>query len=223
MELFIALGSTAAIMLALIKLELIKSVVNKVGAAKYSLPIHILVLAIVTASSLYLSSFFPGEEEAATTETSSEKSEFAQNVEAGTELYHTVDDEVGEFMDNKHNRDSIYEANRDRQWVYQIGDIVSDENLLFDTYLSLGTIEDVGVFKIDNDNYFLFKDYHRSEEMMNDSLNSFKRALNTPGLKCRVVDIIANCNKRQQVVRTNDLKIKQGKEKLFLPCYECGK
>ena len=216
----IAASITAILLvLGLIKIELIKVYVKKVTGGKYSLVFTILAILIVSVIPIIVSYSLPAEEivsneiEADITESQSD-----------TEVIIDFVGELGsDLIENKRIKDSIYEATREEKWVYKIGDVVADEELLFDLYNEVKDLGKVSFFKTAERNYFLFVDRNWGKNVLEDSLASFLNSIVEFNVKVTITDLVADCSRKEQLVFGRQIKMGKRKNKVLIPCYSCDK
>lgn len=204
-----------------VKTELIKSFVAKITGTKYSLFYTFIGILGVTALTFFLSKHAaPSDSEPVQTVSVKTEPEVWQDV--GEETSEYIIDKFNGAQENRAEKDSIYQANREIKWVYQIGNVVNAPDLLFETYRLIYNPRGVSVFKVDKTTFFLFQEDSGDEMMMRNSLEVFENTFGD-GIDCKVVDLIANCGRKEKFIKTKDLKIRGDGDKVFLPCYECGK
>lgn len=117
-------------------------------------------------------------------------------------------------------KDSAFKANRDKEWVYQIGEPINNEKSLLKEYKQLKNIRNICVFK-QGGTYLIIKKDNQPKEVLYDSLGSFKSQISTTGLSVDVIDIMANCRKRKTIVQSEP--IRNRKEDLEIKCFVCDK
>jgi len=125
------------------------------------------------------------------------------------------------IKENKQQKDSIYEAEREKRWVFQIGNIVDSEDAILELYQQLKGIEGLSVFKESRKSYFLFVDGGKSKQELKDSSEEMELQVEKVTSRVRIIDIVTKCNKRKKIKKRDDLNFK--KEKVKIDCYECGK
>lgn len=214
----IAASITAVLLvLGLIKVELIKSYVKKITGGKYSLFFTILAIIIVSIIPIIVSYDLPTEEIV--------NHETEDNIVANqsdTEIIIDFVSEVGsDLIENKRIKDSIYEATREEKWVYKIGDIVADEELLFNLYNEVKGLGKVSFFKSAERNYFLFVNRNWGKNVLEDSLISFSNSIAELNVKVTIVDLVTDCRRKEQLVIGKQIKLGKRKNKVFIPCYFC--
>ena len=120
----------------------------------------------------------------------------------------------------KRRADSIKRANRLPRWVYQIGNPVSDEKELWDTYDRMHGMGNVYVFKQSNHQFILIKDDGYSGQQLSDSSAHFVQLLNAIGVydKVEPYDLMNDCKLKETVIQVEDIKLKRGKVMECLVC-----
>src|SRR5690606_26011812 len=124
-----------------LKFELIKGIVKRLTGAENSIWLSILFLLIVACIPVLIGYFFVPENTEEVVE-NSEQPDLGTFVDLGETIVDYAIDAGKEIKESSNRKDSIYKATRESRWVYQIGDIVSDEHVLHKNYLACAHIED---------------------------------------------------------------------------------
>lgn len=151
-----------------------------------------------------------------------QKSDAEIALEAGQIIYDEVKTEINNYKER--NKEII--ANREKRWVYQIGDIFDNEESVLSLYKNLKTISSVDisrifVFKIKRNKFFLYKDDGYDIYQINDSLATFKMGIANIERKVEIIDLLQYCLAKESVIGTKALKFR--KEKIEIPCCNCDK
>ncbi|TNE56004.1 MAG: hypothetical protein EP338_01610 [Bacteroidetes bacterium] len=214
--------------LGLFKLELIKSLAKRISGEKNSLAIALIAIMVVSILPYLISLYFPEDKkdtEVLVTEdvSNGQKTDAEMYMEVAEEAVDLISEVGDKIKENKKIKDSIYEATREKRWVYQIGEKVTDKDLLLDIYKAWIDENPVKVFKTSNNNYLLFLDKGWNEQILNDSLKNFASSVSSLGQKIRVIDLASDCNRKEDIVIANQIKIGKRKNKHFVDCYTCDK
>ncbi|MBL1232428.1 MAG: hypothetical protein COA31_006900 [Flavobacteriales bacterium] len=133
--------------------------------------------------------------------------------------------EAKEFAEkNKQKNDSI-KANREKRWVYQIGDIKDNKESILSLYeklIKINTIDStrIFVFKIKKNKFFIYKDDGSQEgQISKESFESFKSQIASVELVVDTIDLMKYCKAKEQVEETKSLKFK--KQKIEIVCKQC--
>lgn len=126
-----------------------------------------------------------------------------------------------EIKDNKQRKDSIYQANRMQQWVYQLGEPMDSKEAVLELYKQLEGVNRVSVFKESKKSYFLFVDQDLTEQELKNSLESFKEQVGQAITRVFPIDLMRKCGKKEEVMKTEPLSVR--KEEIELDCYVCDR
>ena len=148
----------------------------------------------------------------------SEFDQYQEMVEDGLELVEEISEEI---KDNKASKDSVYEANRDHKWVYQISTPADDPEHLRSSFEKYNELEETFVFQTNDNHYFLFIMDGRSEFDLIADLDLMKDSLGTNLVS--VIDLVADCSRKQHLVQTDPVEIGKRRNKITIPCYTCNK
>ena len=111
-------------------------------------------------------------------------------------------------------QDSLLNAQKAKRWVYQIGDLMDNDEAILKLYEKLSKIDGVSLFKEKN-KYFFFvnADINKKDE--------FVKLKSQLGLEVvDKVDLMSFSKKtNEKVVKTKSLKLKKGKDKVEIDCY----
>jgi hypothetical protein len=152
--------------------------------------------------------------------TQPEKSDLENTIED----VNLIQDKLKELgNDNKKSearKDSIWEAEREEEWVYQLSDPTTEKETLLEPYKLLENVLNIKAFK-QGKTYFLYKNDHSTKSVLEDSLEAYQSKFNTVNLHLEVVDLMSKCERNQRLVQTDNIKIKVKKESVSIPCYKC--
>jgi hypothetical protein len=116
-------------------------------------------------------------------------------------------------------RDSIFQATRERRWVFQIGDVMESEEVVADKYHNLANKENICLFKEKGD--FIFFQNNPDSLIGLQSVLPKAQKVFGPTFLVKVVDLMAYCRKpSQRIVNTGLRRIGSRKEDLRLECFE---
>ena len=227
MEETIKIGIAALVfVIALSQKEKIgKSIAKIKGDLEYNTQILYFVILLCGGGSYMLSDltygFFVPTETQNITINKAQKTDTEVITEGAIEVIGLGDDLIKEHKEKKRIEDSIYKANKPKYWVYQIGEPVSDEKIILQTYQQLDSVlkESVKIFQSIDKNYVLYikPDMENSEQTFKDSLDSYKSNFEKR-LKAQNLLIGKGCDK---VVVGKTLKKRINKEKVVVPCSIC--
>ena len=162
-----------------------------------------------------------GEQEGTIQPINTEKSDieiYTEVAKEGVELA----TEIGKNMkENKQRKDSIYEAEREKRWVFQIGDIANNEDAILELYQQLKDLDGLSVFKESRRSFFLFKDDGKAKQELEKTSGDIKAQVLKATSRVVVIDLMEKCKKRESVKKTDDLIFK--KKKVKISCYECSR
>jgi hypothetical protein len=106
-----------------------------------------------------------------------------ETVEKGIAM---TEDLVRQAKENKRLKDSTFIANRDKRWVYQIGDWTNDDDKIILLHKQLLITENIKVVKRKK-NYLFIKEDNLSKEDLEAELNRLKDDLQ--GISIKVIDL----------------------------------
>ncbi len=215
--------------LGAVKLELIKGVVSKMTSDKGNINfisiVSLIIVSVVPAIfGFYYSDNTPTNLNAEIQEQQipDKKTDLEIGLEVGKEVIATTKQLVDEHNANKKIKDSIFKANRSQRWVYKIGDLMDNDEAIFELYKKLKEIENICLFSY-KDKFFLFKNTENSKKQLDDSLDSF---ISKVGYKATVFDLMTYCtntNGKENIIRTKDYKLGKRKDKTKIECYTVDK
>ncbi|MGB5976260.1 MAG: hypothetical protein WBG62_02535 [Cyclobacteriaceae bacterium] len=142
-----------------------------------------------------------------------------QVVELGAELYK-------QGKENKEKKREEYHANRGERWVYQVGEIASDEDLLYDHYVRLKDSIPVAIFKKSRKEYLLFINVASEPGKIEllDSIDNNPDYFNALNPHIKVIDLKAFCDfKKPKMKIDGTLKVSKRKHKdsFRVDCFVC--
>ncbi len=130
---------------------------------------------------------------------------------------------IKEGISIKNKKDSIRIANKERLWVYQIGNAINDEDIAALAYDKLKEVPNIYIFKLKRHEYYLIKDdgYYSNEQLL-DSMGSVKKRMSTlTSDRLIPIDLSAQCSSKKKPTVTNPIKYKRDKEKREVECRVC--
>lgn len=122
---------------------------------------------------------------------------------------------VQEGIKNHQQKDSVFKANREQEWVFQIGAPISNERILKSEFKKYKNIRNICVFE-NKGNYLIIKKDHQPKEVLGDSLGNIKAQI---GPDVKIIDLMAICPKRKTI--SQDVPIKDRKEDIEIKCFVC--
>ncbi|MFH0895579.1 MAG: hypothetical protein V2A54_14180 [Bacteroidota bacterium] len=218
----------AAIILVLgsLKMEVIKSIVDKITSGKGNVKVlSIVFLLIIATTPVILGLIIPTEptKENAINPTIIQNNEQQDsNFEIAGQFAMQGIGLINEYSINRKSRkrieDSIFVANRIERWVYQIGDFIGNKKTREDMYERIDKIENLSLFKVEKYYFFFINEIHSKVEL-EDSLNNIKAKIGS-GIQVSIIDIMTyKKNKKESWKPTDPIKFGNGKRKVYLPCF----
>jgi len=133
---------------------------------------------------------------------------------------------IEEAVENKKEKNKEIIANREKRFVYQIGDIKDNKKSILKLYLKLKNIPSVDisrlfVFQLSKKRFFLYKNDEYLEDQINDSLPSFITQVATAEPMIKVIDLMQKCKVKQKITETKSFRFR--KEEIEIPCCNCVK
>ena len=129
---------------------------------------------------------------------------------------------VKEARIEKNRRDSVFAANREEVWVYQIGTNKNDVKDFEQTYQVLSSkLTNLYFFKRSrNDYYLIHHDGYNSEQELMDEQPALEKTLADAGIKesVRVINITTYCSMKDAIKPAAEVKLKR---KEMAVCYTC--
>lgn len=123
----------------------------------------------------------------------------------------------------KNKKDSIRKANKEKLWVYQIGNAINAEDVATMAYEKIKDISNIYIFKLKKREYYLIKDdgYYSYEQLM-DSIGDVKRRVSmVTSDRLLPIDLSAQCSSKKKPTITNSIKYKVNKERKEIECRVC--
>ena len=152
--------------------------------------------------------------------TTPQKTDIENALETADKIEDKVIEVVDEIKESEARKDSIWEAEREKVWVYQLSDLTTEKEALLEPYKLLTNIQNIKAFK-QGKTYFLYKNDRASKSALDDSLEAYQSKFNTVNLHLKVVDLMSYCKRNQKLAQTDNVKIKVKKESISIPCYKC--
>ncbi len=129
---------------------------------------------------------------------------------------------IKEARIEKNRRDSVFAANRQEVWVYQIGVNKSSPKDFEETYNILSSsMQNLYFFKQSRSNYYLIlHDGYNSEQELLDKQKEIETALSKAGVndKIRVINITTHCGLKEEIKPADEVKLAK---KEMAVCYTC--
>jgi len=129
---------------------------------------------------------------------------------------------IKEARIEKNRRDSVFAANREEVWVYQIGENKSDPKEFEKTYNLLSQrIQNLYFFKQSLRNYYLIlHDGYNSEQELLGKQAEIELALQKAGVKDKisVINITTHCSLKEKIKPADEVNIAR---KEMAVCYTC--
>jgi len=220
------LAITAIIVtLGLIKIELIKEVVKKITSDKEKVNLFaILLLIIISVIPSIVGFNIPNDNsENQTTEvqqTPKEKSDLEAGLEIGKAVLTSGKELYEEHKTNKERGDSIFLAKRPQRLVYQIGDVMDNNESVLEFYKKLKNTDNICLFK-NKKYFFFFKNIESTKKQLNDSLDSFESQI---GSLATVIDLMTYCtSSKDKIIKTKSQKYGRRKDRMEIDCYTVDK
>ena len=221
------LAFTAIIVaLGIVKIELIKEVVKKVTSDKENANLFSIVLIILLAIIPAVIGFsVPNEHEkrqaTEVQQTPKGKSELESYIELGKNVTIGIKELSEEASIKKQREDSIFNATKPQRWVFQIGDLMDNDEAILELFKKLNNVEDVCLFK-DKNIFFFFKNEEHTKAELDDLLDSFKSQVGS--VIVSKVNLMSYCNSsKEKFKKTKSQKFGKRKGKIEIDCYTFGK
>lgn len=124
---------------------------------------------------------------------------------------------------NKRKKDSIRQALKDRQWVYQIGPPISEKRDLFNKYRLLKDrrMGNFYIFKESRKNYLIILDDGQEEAIVKANFAAVREDLYPIEPDIQVIDLMSHCSWKETIRQVDNIDVR--KETITLPCRECNK
>ena len=212
--------------LGIFKMELIKSLVNRITEDKgkinlFSIIILLLIVIVPTIIGYNIPEVKSDDKNDEIKVEQKIKSKEEVYLEAGKEVVALGKELVDNVKTNKHKKDSIFNATRNQRWVFQIGEAMDNGESILETYNILSDKENICLFK-NKGKYILFKNEFHSKHELDSLYGSFKSQIKS--IVVSKVDLMSFCkNKKETLIKTEKEKIGRGKNKVWIDCYETSK
>ncbi|MFL5754105.1 MAG: hypothetical protein ACJ76F_11905 [Bacteroidia bacterium] len=145
------------------------------------------------------------------------KSVTKSDVEAVVEAGNQVADFISEKREERRKRDSLKLASKEESFAYELGFPIDGEKKAIEAYEELMNTDGIYIFKKSKSKYQLVKFESKSEEELNDSINSFKEQ--NPGMRVQVVNLTTSCDLDEVITTGGDIgKRRKG---IQIPCLIC--
>lgn len=140
----------------------------------------------------------------------------SEYIDAAKEIYDITTDAIKK----KKHKDSIFIANKEKIWAYQIGTI-KKRKAAWELYEKVKDIEGISFFKISRRKYLVVIYNGNTEEELNNTLNEFSAITDSIGEKLKVINMTSYCSKKEKIVEQEQLRNRKKKYQVRL--YECEK
>lgn len=215
----------------LMKMELIREIIRRVSSDKEKVNLYsFLFLGVLVIASSLLVLYFqtegftePEEEVQASvappvvsTETG-KKSDLETGVEAAKYVIEKGDEWNKNRKTRKQQKDSIFLANRPSRWVYQLGSVTNDEDVISALYKSMEGVENIKLFRHDK-KYFLFKEENLSKEEMMSSVDSVRSQVG--GASVDLIDLMTYCETgKDRIIQVKSVKFGRRRDRVEIECF----
>lgn len=226
-----SVASLAALVLIFVFREGIKEGLKKVFSdlsAQQVRSIFIILIIACFAAAYFagfkISSLIADESETAPEVTSEQIDEYQNDtIQAAVDILKTTIDKTEEYIDNKRTRDSIALANREKRWVYKIGDSKSSESDAWDAAMAVSPLGDIYIFKEERKTYAIICDPILGKEELESSLEIYAAKLDSIGLSYRItiVDLMTYCSKKENIIESEAIDKRKHDE--TFRCLTCDK
>ena len=139
-----------------------------------------------------------GEQEETFQPANTEESDIEEYTEAVKEGIEIVKEISKDIKENKQRKDSIFTAEREQRWVFQIGDIANNEDIILELYQHLEDLDGLFVFKESRKSFFLFKDDGKSKEELQNTLEDIKTQVLKATSRIIIIDLMNKCKKKEK-------------------------
>ena len=197
--------------------QIIKRYFSKISQKKLDKLFYIilLIIVIIPFSFNYFPSFEREENIEEEVPISNEKSKEEIYVEAGM----AVAEEVQKAIEQKKRNDSVRIANKQPNWVYQIGRPKISVQELWEAYEPLQGLSNLYVFKESKKSYIIIKDDGHSKQQLEESLEAFKSEVEKFETRIEIVNLTTFCKAKEDIKQGKKIKIR--KERIMLSSIEC--
>lgn len=152
-----------------------------------------------------------------------EKTDFEEAIGLAEDVIEIGKETIKEVKENQAKKDSVYEASRDNWWVYSIGNKVENVKNLTWQHSQLQHIKGLSIFKTATKKYFLFQKQRSTQEELEGNKSILEEQVGDNQIKVEVIDLVADCSRKKEVVQIDDVKLGKGSSKLLVPCFSCEK
>ena len=130
---------------------------------------------------------------------------------------------IGDAVENKRKRDSIFEANKDKHFAYKIGFEKTDRNDVFDTYKKLIELKIPGLYALETGRkeYVVISYEAKPEATLREQLEAFKSQVSSVEPHVELVNIMSFCSLKEIIKKDKNLTSR--KEDVEIPCLVCDK
>jgi hypothetical protein len=123
------------------------------------------------------------------------------------------------ILEPRARRDSIYSATKDKKWVYQIGDLMDNEEVVLEKYKQLANKESICLFK-NRGNFLFFQNTPDSLITLRETLPKAQKVFGSL-FPVKIIDLMNFCNRaNHRIVNTGLRRIGSRKDELILECFE---
>lgn len=197
--------------------QIIKRYFSKISQKKLDKLFYIIliIIVIIPFSFNYFPSFEREENVEEEVPISYEKSKEEIYVETGM----AVAGEVKKVIEQKKRNDSVRIANKQPNWVCQIGRPKINVQELWEAYEPLQGLSNLYVFKESKKSYIIIKDDGYSKQQLEESLEAFKSEVEKFETRIGIVNLTTFCKAKEDIKQGNKIKIR--KESIMLSSIEC--
>ena len=197
--------------------QIIKRYFSKVSQKKLDKLFYIILLFIVIIP--FSINYFPPFEREENVEEEVpigyEKSKEEIYVEAGM----AVAEKVQKAIEQKKRNDSARIANKQPNWVYQIGRPKISVQELWEAYEPLQGLSNLYVFKESKKSYIIIKDDGYSKQQLEELLEAFKLEVEKFETRIQIVNLSTFCKAKEDIKQGKKIKIRR--ENIMLSSVEC--
>ncbi len=213
--------------IGIIKLELIKEIAKKMTSDKEKINLFsIMALILISVIPAIIGFSMPNnntqENEIPNVQkTPPNKSDAEVALEAGRDAILISKELYDNAQENKRKNDSIFNATKPQRWVYQLGDVMDNDESILKRYAQFKNTEGICLFK-DKDRFFFFKNLDHSKKELEDSLANYKSEYASFGIT--IIDLMELCHsKNEKLINTKSQKFGKRKNKIVIDCWTIDK
>jgi hypothetical protein len=212
------------------KIEIIKEIARKVTSDKEKVNLYsFLFLGVLVGASSLLILYLPTEGAKEPEEVQAgvappvvstepgKKSDLEAGIEAAKYAIEKGDEWNKNRKTRKQQEDSIFLATRPTRWVYQLGSVTNDEDVIHALYKGMEGVDNVKLFRHEK-KYFLFKEDNLSRDELVGSIDSVRAHVGDVSVS--LIDLMAYCEtSKARIIQVKSVKFGRRKEKVEIACY----